>query len=251
MYIRKLLIKVLNEVGLQFWWPVDIDYHKRTGGYWELEVILGAILTQNTKWGLVERNIAYLKDRGFIFTPDNLINLKKDDIKVPMRKRKYETIMNFYDFFKENFSDIMEFKKEQKEKLREKILKIKGIGNETADTILLFAAEKPEMVIDAYTLKLLYENKIIKTPRLSYNKAKKMLEEEVKKNANELKIVIIQQLKKLNREEILREKYNGGPKDNLPLNPFDIIEKEDEDKILTILYKEIHASIDEYCKRRK
>ncbi|RIB35292.1 MAG: hypothetical protein BXU00_02055 [Candidatus Nanoclepta minutus] len=251
MYIRELLIKVLNEVGLQFWWPIDIDYHKKTGGYWELEVILGAILTQNTKWEFVERNIAYLKEKGFIFTPDNLINLKIEDIKVPMRKRKYETIINFYNFFIENFSDITEFKKEQKEKLRENILKIKGIGNETADTILLFAAEKPEMVIDSYTLKLLYENKITKTPGLSYNKAKKMLEEEIKRNADEIRRVIIQQLKKLNREEILREKYNGEPNDNLPLNPFDIIEKEDENQVLTILYKEIHASIDEYCKRRR
>jgi len=248
MNIKELLINLLREIGLQFWWPVDIEYHKRTGGFWEFEVILGAILTQNTKWDFVERNINYLKEKGFIFDDKNILKLSLDDIKVPMRKKKLETIKNFFNFFIENFSDIKDFKKEKKENLREEILKINGIGNETTDVIILYSAEKPELVIDSYTKKLLYINKIIDNPNISYNKLKKIITNAINESIKDFLDSIILKVKELNKEKVLKEKFNAKPTDILPLNPFNLLEKIKEEEKITIVYKEIHAIIDVYYK---
>jgi len=248
MYIRDLLINILNKVGLQFWWPVDIEYHKKTGGFWEFEVILGAILTQNTKWDFVEKNINYLKEKGFIFDEKNILKLCLDDIKVPMKKRKLETIKNFFNFFIENFSDIKDFKKEKKENLREEILKIDGIGNETADVIILYSAEKPELVIDSYTKRLLYINKIIDNLNISYNKLKKILTDAINECINDLLDAMILKVKELDKEKTLKEKFNAKTTDILPLNPFNLLENVREEEKITIVYKEIHAIIDVYYK---
>jgi len=248
MNIKELLINVLNSVGLQFWWPVDIEYHNKTGGFWEFEVILGAILTQNTKWDFVERNLKYLKEKGFVFNERNILKLDIDDIKVPMRKRKLETIKNFFNFFVENFSDIKEFKKEKKEDLREEILKIKGIGNETTDVIILYSAERPEFVVDSYTKRLLYINKIIDNLNISYNKLKNVLVDAIDKNFKYLLDEIISKVSKLEKEKVLEEKFNARTKDNLPLNPFDLLKKISEEEKRTIVYKETHAIIDIYYK---
>src|SRR3990172_6254930 len=108
---------------------------KRYGsqGWWpaetELECILGTILTQNTSWKSVEKAIK---------------------------------IKNFIKFLNENYDGRLErMFKEDSKKLREKLLGIKGIGPETADSILLYAAKKPIFVVDAYTYRILSRHALI------------------------------------------------------------------------------------------
>ena len=72
-------------MDFQFWWPVDVDYHNKNEGDWRVEIIIGSILTQNTKWNLVEKNLEYLKSKNFIFRLENINNLSISDIKVPFR----------------------------------------------------------------------------------------------------------------------------------------------------------------------
>jgi len=246
--LRELLINILDTVGLQFWWPIDIGYHKKTGGFWEFEVILGAILTQNTKWDFVERNINYLKEKRFVFDERNILKLDIEDIKVPMKKRKLETIKSFFKFFTERYSDIEEFKKEKKENLRGEILKIKGIGYETADVIILYSAEKPEFVIDSYTKRILYINNIINNPNISYNRLKRLIVDDINKSINDLLNTIISKVRRLDKAKILKEKFNADIGDITPLNPFNLLENIEEEKKITIIYKEIHAVIDIYYK---
>mgnify|MGYP001770780975 CR=1 FL=1 len=60
MDIYDKIINLIKESDFQFWWPVDLYYHNKTNGDWRVEVIIGAILTQNTKWDFVEKNINFL-----------------------------------------------------------------------------------------------------------------------------------------------------------------------------------------------
>jgi len=69
------IINLIKETNFQFWWPVDINYHNKNKGDWRIEIIIGAILTQNTKWNIVEKNIEYLKSKNFIFRLENIDNL--------------------------------------------------------------------------------------------------------------------------------------------------------------------------------
>ncbi|MEM4256726.1 MAG: endonuclease, partial [Thermoplasmata archaeon] len=150
----------------------------------------GAILTQNTSWKNVEKSIKKLKSEGLL-NFDSLLNLKIDDLELMIKhsgfyRQKANRIKEFLNKVKENFSDIENMRKE--ENLRDFLLGIKGIGMETADSILLYAFEKPFFVVDAYTLRIFKRIGIIKNEsKNNYEEIRLMVENELNKNINDLK----------------------------------------------------------------
>ncbi len=162
--IKKIYSKLLGSFGYQGWWPVTPScikskpvYGVRTRTEKQIfEIIIGAILTQNTNWKNVEKAIFNLnKERLIDIKKIKEINIKKlTSLIKPSRyyNQKAKRLKIMADFLSKN--PIKKLKKENIGKLREKLLKIKGIGPETADSILLYAFNKPIFVVDAYTKRI-------------------------------------------------------------------------------------------------
>ena len=151
---KRLLLrayKVLYQAyGPRRWWPADSA----------LEVIVGAILTQNTSWPNVEKAIVNLKKKG-VLSAKALHSITLKRLAVYIRPCGYYNIKakrlkNFIDFFLLNYSGNISLMKERRRgTLRKELLCIKGIGPETADSILLYALAMPSFVVDSYAIRVL------------------------------------------------------------------------------------------------
>jgi len=136
--------------GPQGWWPGETPF----------EVILGAILTQNTNWNNVAQVLAGLKEEGLL-NARALREMLDTELARWLRPAGYfnikaRRVKNFLDFFAHRFQDSLELMaQEDLEPLRAALLTVKGIGPETADSILLYALHKPTFVVDAYTYRVL------------------------------------------------------------------------------------------------
>jgi endonuclease-3 related protein len=136
--------------GHQGWWPGDTPF----------EVAVGAILTQNTNWGNVARAIQALKDHDLL-DPQALRDLPEAELARLIRPAGYYNIKarrlkNFLDFLANHYENSLErMATASLERLRPALLTVKGIGPETADSILLYALSKPTFVVDAYTFRIL------------------------------------------------------------------------------------------------
>jgi len=122
------------------------------------EVIIGAILTQRTNWKNVELAISNLKSAKvnslkdiYQLGPKKLASLIKPS---GFYKTKAQYLLNLTKFIIKNCGGLEGVKKAELKELREELLKLKGIGPETADSILLYALDKPIFVIDEYTRRL-------------------------------------------------------------------------------------------------
>ncbi len=148
--------KLYSFYGPQYWWPGDTPF----------EIAVGAILTQNTNWGNVEKAIKNLKDAKAL-TAKALHELATKKLASLIRPAGYfnikaKRLKSFIEFLMENYNGSMKkIKKEDMEPLRKKLLDIHGIGPETADSILLYALDKPVFVIDAYTKRVLSRHMIL------------------------------------------------------------------------------------------
>lgn len=151
---RRLLMEAYRRMHAHFghrsWWPGDTPF----------EIIVGAILTQNTNWQNVEKAIANLKRDGLL-TARKLYELHPMSLASLIRSAGYfrvksKRLRSFLKFFIENYDgSIKKIWDEEVGTLREKLLGVKGIGAETADSILLYALDKPIFVVDAYTKRIL------------------------------------------------------------------------------------------------
>lgn len=127
--------------------------------------MIGAILTQNTAWSNVEKAIANLKRAGKL-SPAGLRRLSQKKLAALIRPSGYFNIKagrlkHFIRFlFDEYGGDVKRMSGEEGARLREKLLRVKGIGPETADSILLYAAQKPFFVIDAYTKRIFSRHRL-------------------------------------------------------------------------------------------
>jgi len=155
-FIQKAFQSLYKAFGPQHWWPADGPF----------EVMVGAILTQNTNWKNVEKAITALKSEG-VLEPGKLLEIPQDKLAILIKpagyfnikaKRLKEFVKNFC--MKWNCS-IEKMKAEPLEKLRSCLLQIKGIGPETADSILLYALQKPVFVVDAYTKRILSRHGVV------------------------------------------------------------------------------------------
>ncbi len=135
--------------GPRHWWPAETPF----------EVCVGAILTQNTNWGNVEKAIGNLKGSG-ILSPEALRDVPADQLADTIRPAGYFNVKSvrlkdFVGYLWERHGGSLErmFAGEWRQ-LREELLRVRGIGPETADSILLYAGDKPTFVVDAYTRRL-------------------------------------------------------------------------------------------------
>lgn len=147
---------LLKAFGPQHWWPGETPF----------EVIVGAILTQNTAWSNVEKAIKNLK-RAEKLSPRALRSLSKKQLAGLIRPAGYfnikaDRLKHFIQFLFEEYSgDVRKMSREKSGPLREKLLRVKGIGPETADSILLYACQKPIFVIDAYTKRIFSRHRLV------------------------------------------------------------------------------------------
>jgi endonuclease-3 related protein len=136
--------KKLLEHSPEYWWP-------NSGSF---EVLIGAILTQNTTWKNVEKSLKNLENN---LTFDKFLTLEEDDLKLFIHpsgfyNQKAPRLLQFAKNIKSDFSD---FKIFTKKVTREWLLSQKGIGEESADAILCYACSRDVMVVDSYTKRLL------------------------------------------------------------------------------------------------
>ena len=141
--INKIYSLLLNDFGRQEWWPADSSD----------EVIIGAVLTQNTNWVNVEKAITNLK-RADLCSLESIAVTPADHLKKYIKpagyyNQKSRYLINTAQFFIENYSENTDT-----EELREQLLSVKGIGRETADSILLYGLNRPVFVVDAYTRRM-------------------------------------------------------------------------------------------------
>lgn len=138
------------------WWPADSDF----------EVIVGAVLTQNTAWSNVVVAIEGLKKHG-LMDPVRIHRERTSRLSKIIRSSGYHRLKSarlkeVCAFLLDKCGgDLKKMRKEGKNALREGILRVKGVGPETADSILLYAFHKPVFVVDAYTRRIFYRHGLI------------------------------------------------------------------------------------------
>lgn len=131
------------------WWPAETPF----------EVMVGAVLTQNTAWTNVERAMAQLREVDLL-SPEALAALSLDDLAAFIRpvgyyRVKAARLANLLSFLRERCDLSPErLRTEDTDQLRKALLEVKGVGPETADSILLYALERPVFVVDAYTARI-------------------------------------------------------------------------------------------------
>lgn len=154
--IRNFYSLLHDRYGPQDWWPAET----------RLECAAGAILTQNTSWKNVEKAIAALRENSML-TAANLRSVSRERLSVLIRPCGYHNLKakrlkNFIDFLFAGYGGEMEnMLAEDTEKLREGLLSVNGIGEETADSILLYALGKPVFVVDNYARRILGRHYLI------------------------------------------------------------------------------------------
>jgi len=137
---------LLSAYGPQGWWPGESAF----------EVVLGAVLTQNTAWGNVERALDNLKRVG-VLSPSGLCGLGQEALEQLLRpagtyRVKAARVRALLDYLERaHGGDLAGLAAGDLEAVRRELLSVPGIGPETADSILLYAAGRPTFVIDAYT----------------------------------------------------------------------------------------------------
>ncbi len=160
--LRRMYALMDAHFGDLHWWPADEPF----------EVIVGAILTQNTAWRNVTLAIAKLKEAE-VLSPGGLDGIGEDRLADLIRSSGYYRVKAgrlkaLVRFLKEEYGGSMDcLAAEETTTLRSKLLKVHGIGEETADSILLYACRKPVFVVDAYTRRILMRHEIIR-PQASY-----------------------------------------------------------------------------------
>jgi endonuclease-3 related protein len=155
--------------GPQHWWPGDSPF----------EIMVGAVLTQNTAWINVERAIANLAAENALH-PDRILDLPEKTLARHLRPAGYfnvkaRRLRNYCRWYVEN-GGYDELSRRTTAELRRGLLSVNGIGPETADDILLYAFERPVFVIDAYTRRIFSRLGLIEA-RAGYEEFRAFFEE--------------------------------------------------------------------------
>ena len=148
--LNTIFEKLLEHYGPQDWWPGDSP----------LEIMIGAVLTQNTSWKNVEKAIANLKEASLMHL-ERLHKTKVEELAEIIRPSGYyrlkaKRLSNLIDYVMTRYDGDLEWMfSHDVTSLREELLAINGIGPETADSILLYAGNKETFVVDTYTSRIL------------------------------------------------------------------------------------------------
>jgi endonuclease-3 related protein len=187
---------LFKKFGPQYWWPGDSP----------LEVIVGAILTQNSSWENVEKAIINLKGEKIL---DLLTLLSIDISKLAILIRpsgyynlKAKRLKEIVSFLSKN-GGLESLRHMDSDGLRNALLSVNGVGEETADSILLYAFDRPEFVVDAYTRRLLSRLGCIRRTAV-YGEVKLFFEDSLPRDAklfNEFHALIVKLGKDVCRKE--------------------------------------------------
>ena len=169
--------RLFKQYGRQHWWPADSPF----------EVMVGAILTQNTSWTNVEKAIVNLK-RERLLTCNKLVKMSEKQLASLLRPVGYfnvkaRRLKNFCDWYQtvKNPEQIVTAS------LRSELLSIIGVGPETADDMLLYAFNRPVFVIDAYTRRLFYRLGLI-DEGIEYEELRQWFETKLNRHKNKVKL---------------------------------------------------------------
>lgn len=154
--LREVYDRLYARFGPQQWWPGETPF----------EVLVGAVLTQNTSWKNVEKALSNLHEDGLL-EPRRLYELAREELAELIRPAGYYRVKakrlgNLLDFVFDRYDGSLEAMfSVDVATLREQLLGVNGIGPETADSIILYAAARPVFVIDAYTRRVFGRHRLV------------------------------------------------------------------------------------------
>jgi len=168
--------KMFAALGPRQWWPGETPF----------EVVIGAILTQNTNWSNVEKAIKNLKTAGKL-SPEGIYELSVTELAKLIRPsgffnvkaKRVKTFINW--LFSRYEGNLSKMFARDLQSLRSELLSVKGIGPETADSILLYAGNMPTFVVDAYTHRIFSRHELI-PEESTYDDMKSFFEENLPKD---------------------------------------------------------------------
>lgn len=189
--IFQIYKNLYSTYGAQGWWPFTLGgYHPNKYDYPKdkmqtFEIYLGVILTQNTTFISVVKSLNNLNEMNAL-NYKAIKNMPIKELKSAIKpsgyfNQKAEYILNCIDFF-ESLNGRVPSRKE--------LLGVKGIGEESADSILLYAYNQAEFVVDAYTKRLLVHKGVI-DEKANYHTIKKLMENEIQKEIKDEKEILI------------------------------------------------------------
>ncbi len=164
--------KLRDEFGHQDWWPADGPF----------EVMVGAILTQNTNWNNVEKALDNLRDEG-VLRPGIVADIDPERLQELIRpagyyRQKSARLVRLARWVVKNSEEdgesLNEIADRPVEELREELLAINGIGPETADSILLYALNKLVFVVDTYTVRVFSRHELL-DPSMPYREVQETI----------------------------------------------------------------------------
>lgn len=174
--VREIYRRLSTAWGPQHWWPATTEF----------EVIVGAILTQNTSWRNVELALNNLRLAGLL-NIEGVRAVSESKLQMLIRssgyfRQKAKRLKDFVSFLDSKYSGSLKAMFAQStEKLRAELLTQKGIGHETADSILLYAGNHEIFVVDAYTRRILERHAVI-AERAKYDEIREHVEAELERS---------------------------------------------------------------------
>ncbi|QSH42216.1 endonuclease III domain-containing protein [Lentisphaerota bacterium ZTH] len=186
--ILKVYELLFEAYGHQDWWPADTPW----------EVCMGAVLTQNTSWTNVEKAIANFKSIGAM-TADKVLQLEDSDIEQAIRPSGYfriktRRLRSVANWWIRNSSKVpSECSDDELLRWRHSLLEVHGVGEETADSILLYCFNLPMFVIDTYTRRMVHRH-LGMEPNMNYGKLQRIFMESIPRDTalyNEFHALIV------------------------------------------------------------
>lgn len=208
--IQQIFELLFERFGPQHWWP----------GETKDEIITGAILTQNTNWQNVEKAILNLK-KASLMSLEKLYSIEQSQLAELIRPAGYYNIKAkrltaFLKWlFEQHNGQLSEIESMNTETLRAELLQINGIGRETADSILLYAFDRPVFVVDAYTYRIATRHQLIE-PECDYEQLRSLFEDNLEDNVkffNEYHALLVRTGKEFCRPQA---RCANCPLENLP-----------------------------------
>ncbi|MBI4020273.1 MAG: endonuclease III domain-containing protein [Candidatus Aenigmarchaeota archaeon] len=169
---------LLSRYGPQGWWPIQNNFKPP-----EWEICVGAILTQNTSWNNVEKALDNLKNNNCVSVRD-ILDTRRSELERLLKPsgffRQKSKTLKLLAKLVNTFNSFEDFKRNV---TRGALLKLNGIGPETADSILLYACGKPSFVVDAYTRRIFHRLGLVGHDA-GYEKIRDYLESNLPKDAS-------------------------------------------------------------------
>lgn len=169
---------MLARFGPQEWWPGESPF----------EVMVGAVLTQNTSWSNVEKAIARLKAAGALspraidaMDPAELAELIRPAGYFNVKARRLKNLVAW--MVAEFGGSVARMRKVDAGEMRRRLLEVKGVGRETADSILLYALDHARFVVDAYTFRVAARHGLV-APPADYDELQALFEDHLPHDAD-------------------------------------------------------------------